>query len=85
MVFNPSAKDFIITANGVYGSALFLFATVDGTISGWNPKVHLPRAIRVVENSRLGSVYEGLAITQTRHGWFLYAANFHDGTVEVYS
>jgi hypothetical protein len=44
--------------------------------------VNLHRAIRVVDNSRLGSVDKGLAITQTLR--FLYATNFHDGTVEVY-
>jgi hypothetical protein len=64
--------------------ALFLFATEDGTINGWNPNVNLHRAVRVVDNSRLGSVYKGLAIALTGQGWLLYVTNFHDGTVEVY-
>jgi uncharacterized protein (TIGR03118 family) len=83
MVFNPSPTDFIVTAGGVSGPALFLFAE-DGTISGWNPIVNLHRAVRVVDNFRLGSVYKGLAIALTGQGWLLYATNFHDGTVEVY-
>jgi uncharacterized protein (TIGR03118 family) len=85
VVFNRSATDFIITANGVSAPAVFIFVSEDGTISGWNPTVNLHRAIRVIDNSRLGSVYKGLAISVTANGGpFLYATNFHDGTVEVY-
>src|SRR6516162_7428280 len=36
-VFNSSMRGFNITQNGVTVPAFFIFATEDGTISGWNP------------------------------------------------
>jgi uncharacterized protein (TIGR03118 family) len=91
-----------VTAAGapVSAPALFLFATEDGTIAGWNPSVN-PQgfdpakagtyAVIVVDNSAQptptnGAVYKGLAIaTNTSSGeTFLYATNFRAGTVEIY-
>src|SRR6266403_323957 len=36
---SPNASDFTITEGGKSGPAIFIFATLDGTISGWNPAV----------------------------------------------
>src|SRR5689334_13765975 len=44
-VFNISGAGFDVTANGNTGSSVFLFATTDGTISGWNPTVDRTHAI----------------------------------------
>jgi len=77
--------------------AVFLFATEDGTIVGWNPGVNpsgfdTAKAgtygiIAPVKNAD-GSVYKGLAIatdtTGTTNVTRLYAANFHNGTVDVF-
>lgn len=90
-VFNGSGA-FAVSENGVSGSAFFIFATEDGTLSGWNPAVDLTNAIRVVDNSKpggvdhseLGAVYKGLAIATTTDGTFIYAANFRDRKVEIY-
>jgi hypothetical protein len=41
--------------------ALFLFATEDGTISGWSPSVDMTHATLTVNNSP-GAVYKGLAL-----------------------
>src|SRR5262249_46389997 len=38
IVYNPTS-DFVITKNGKSAPALFIFDTIDGTISGWNPAV----------------------------------------------
>ena len=81
-------------------AALFLFATEDGTIVGWNPGVNPAGfnpskagtyGVLAVDNSggcgaANGAVYKGLAIaTDAGSGnTFLYAANFRAGTVEVY-
>jgi uncharacterized protein (TIGR03118 family) len=51
---------FQITANGVSAPAHFLFASADGTISAWNPRVDDPKALVVINNSTQGSVYTGL-------------------------
>jgi uncharacterized protein (TIGR03118 family) len=83
MVFNPTT-DFVVSANGNSGPASFLFATEDGTISGWNPTVAFRRAVLAVDNSHIGAVYKGLAFAHTSQGNFIYATNFHDGSVEMY-
>jgi uncharacterized protein (TIGR03118 family) len=71
-VFNASATDF----NG----EKFIFATEDGTVSGWKPG---PGAVLHVDNSAGGdasAVYKGIGLGPS----LLYVANFRAGTVEVY-
>jgi uncharacterized protein (TIGR03118 family) len=71
----------------VSGPGQFIFATEDGTISGWNPNVDLTHAILSVDNANVtsGPVYKGLAMGHNRSGNFLFAANFRFGTVDVYN
>src|SRR6266704_6821716 len=75
----------VIVSNGGVGSpspATFILASEDGTISGFrgNPLVI------AVNNSASGAIYKGLAIaTGTATGDFLYATNFHAGTVDVFN
>jgi uncharacterized protein (TIGR03118 family) len=84
-VFNGSPTDFVVTANGKSGPASFLFATEDGTISGWNFGVNKNNAIRMVDNSGAGAVYKGLTLGTDPDGRdLIYAANFHDGTIDVF-
>lgn len=64
--------------------AQFLFATEDGTIAAWNSAVDPGNARLVVDNSRSGAVYKGMAVAMTSKGPVLYAANFHSGLVEAY-
>jgi uncharacterized protein (TIGR03118 family) len=85
-VFNIAGSGFNITSGGHTGSSVFIFATEDGTISGWNPNVNAASSVLAVDNSQggTGAVYKGLAIAQTEDGTFLYAANFRNGTVDVF-
>src|SRR5581483_4282704 len=83
IVFNGFGG-FTVSANGKSGSSLFIFDTEDGTISGWSPGVDLHNAIRMVDNSGMGSVYKGLAIGQKDNHAFIYANNFNSGWVEMY-
>jgi uncharacterized protein (TIGR03118 family) len=85
-VFNIAGTGFNVSSGGVTGSSVFIFATEDGTISGWNPNVNSGSSILAVDNSQggTGAVYKGLAIGQTEDGTFLYAANFRNGTVDVF-
>lgn len=92
VVFN-STGSFVVSAGGKSGPARFIFATEDGTISGWNPTVDATHAILVVNNSgpglsadrtNLGAVYKGLAIGNNGSGDFVYATNFRNGVVEIY-
>jgi uncharacterized protein (TIGR03118 family) len=84
-VFN-STSGFQISQNGVTAPAVFLFATEDGTISGWNPMVNSGSSVLAVDNSGGGdpAVYKGLTMVQTGGGPLLYAANFHAGAVDVF-
>ncbi|MDR3531505.1 MAG: TIGR03118 family protein [Rhodopila sp.] len=73
--------------------ATFLFATEDGTISGWNAAAGMQSIIAVNEADNpaagdealgLGAVYKGLAIGESDNGPVLFAANFRHGTVDTY-
>ncbi|MGA9529073.1 MAG: TIGR03118 family protein [Terriglobales bacterium] len=64
--------------------AIFLFATLDGTISGWAPQSNPNAAIIAVNNSANGAMYTGLAITSKPSGNFLYAADIANNKVDVY-
>ncbi|MCU1303811.1 MAG: hypothetical protein JWQ87_4095 [Candidatus Sulfotelmatobacter sp.] len=65
-------------------AAIFLFATLDGTISGWAPQSNPNQAIVAVNNSGAGAVYTGLAITSNATGNFLFAADSANNKVDMY-
>jgi uncharacterized protein (TIGR03118 family) len=65
--------------------AIFLFATLDGTISGWAPQSNLTQAIVAVNNWSSGAVYTGLAITNYPTGTnYLFAADNWNNKVDIY-
>ena len=81
IVANTALGQFVLPTSKQ--SALFLFDTEDGTISGWN-LADGTTAELVVDNSSSGAVYKGLAMGVNPSGVFLYATNFHAGTVDVF-
>jgi uncharacterized protein (TIGR03118 family) len=89
---SPTGIVYNGTANGsgefqVQGwSAVFIFATLDGTISGWAPQSNFNQAIIAVDTSTNASpsVYTGLAITNKASGNLLYAADMANNKVDVY-
>jgi uncharacterized protein (TIGR03118 family) len=87
-VFNPTTG-FVVTTSAGSGSALFIFSAEAGQISAWSPAANpfdkTGMATATVEFSSPTAVYKGLAIASTRFGTFLYASNFHDGTVDVFN
>jgi len=80
IVFNGSNGEFQVQG----WQAFFLFATLDGTISGWAPQSNPNDALIAVDNSKSGAVYTGLAITSKPTGNFLYAADAANNKVDVY-
>jgi uncharacterized protein (TIGR03118 family) len=60
---------------------LFLFASEDGTISGWRSA--LGTAAEVLA-TRPGAVYKGITLSSNASGPLLLAANFSEGSVDVY-
>jgi len=83
VIFN-STTDFVVSANTHSAAARFIFATEDGTISGWNPSVDPTNAILAVDNSTSNAVYKGLAMAVKDGRNFLYATDFHNGFVQVF-
>src|SRR5437016_4401942 len=79
VVFN-GGTGFVVNNGAGTSPARFIFASEDGTISGFRG---VP-VVLVVDNSASGAVYKGLAIASTATGDFLYATNFHAGTVDVF-
>ena len=65
-------------------AARFIFATEDGTISGWNPTASATQTILKVDNSAADSIYKSLAVGNNGSGDFLYAADFHGGKIDVF-
>lgn len=66
---------------GHFNGDIFLFASEDGTISGWRGA--LGTAAEVLTNQP-NAIYKGLAMSSNAHGPLLLAANFHQGTVDAY-
>ena len=76
-VFNGSSEFHI------KGSpAVFLFATLDGTISGWVPSVN-PNAAMIAVTTP-GASYTGLAISSKTSGNVLLAADNANNKIDIY-
>jgi uncharacterized protein (TIGR03118 family) len=84
MVFNGTT-DFMITnvPGKTPAPASFIFATLNGTISAWNPAV-TPEQLAVNEVIQAGSVFTGLTLAEAGGNNFLIAANFSRGTIDVF-
>lgn len=88
MIANGSATDFLLAPKT---QALFIFATLDGTIAAWNPNVGITpggnapstNAVTVV-HTKDGSGYTGLTSAFIDGKRYLYAANFLKGRVDVF-
>lgn len=65
-------------------ASVFLFAAMDGTISGWAPQSNFNQSIIAVDNSKTGSMYTGLAITSRKNGNLLFATDMANNKVDVF-
>jgi uncharacterized protein (TIGR03118 family) len=79
-----STSGFVISEHGRKAPATSIFATEDGAIAAWNSKVDRHHALIEVDNSASGAVYKALTIGTDAGGAFIYATNFHNGTVDVF-
>jgi uncharacterized protein (TIGR03118 family) len=80
IVANTSQQGFLVQG----WPSLFMFATLDGTISGWSPVSNPTQAIIAVNNSSTGASYTGLAITNRASGNMIYAADTANRKVDIY-
>lgn len=74
-----SAPGFLGTGTN---TAHFIFSTEDGTIVAWSTST---QAVLKVDFSASGAVFKGLAAGSTGGSNLLYAADFHNGQVDVFA
>jgi uncharacterized protein (TIGR03118 family) len=77
---NPTGQAFN-TVGGFHGD-VFLFVSEDGTISGWRNALGSTAEVLVPANT--ANIYKGMTLARTSNGPVLLAANFKNGTVDVY-
>src|SRR6476619_554363 len=86
-VANPVATEFVLPgacASAPCG-ANFLFASETGNIVGWDPNAPAAGSTTaVIAVSQPGHVYKGLAYANNGSANFIYAADFANGTIDVF-
>jgi uncharacterized protein (TIGR03118 family) len=85
-MFNGSPTNFLLDATH---QATFLWATLDGTIQGWNSAVNATTAVIKVDKSQIptktnGAVYTGATIAGMNGKEYILAANFRSGRIDVF-
>src|SRR5258705_4718249 len=86
-VASPVATEFVLPgacASAPCG-ANFLFASITGNITGWDPNAPAAGSTSaVIAASQPGHVYTGLAYANNGSGNHLYAADFANGAIDVF-
>jgi uncharacterized protein (TIGR03118 family) len=89
---NGNSTDFSVTDGTSTAASVFIFASRTGAITGWNPTVGAPiqtpfgmlsGTAEVGFQANDGAIYDGLAIGTVGGAHFLYAADFHNGKIDV--
>ena len=86
-VFNGTSGFELPGPNGAV-PAFFIFANLNGTISGWNPGSTggLNNAVIAVNNNSMGDVYTGLSMGTVNSNPMLFASDFKKGgAVDVFN
>ncbi len=81
LVWNPTTT-FLVPNQTPSRPATFIFSTENGTIAAWTGGLS-PPDVAVLAFTLPGAVYKGLVFGTNANGVFLFATNFHDGTVDV--
>ena len=64
--------------------AVFVFASEDGRLVAWSPNANSDSGIANTVVTTPNAIYKGLALGTNSDGAFLFATNFHAGTVEAF-
>ena len=89
-MFNGTGQFVIHDASGDTASAIFIFASENGTITGWNPSLPpggtppAPSDQAQVAVSIPRAVFKGVTIASDGNNNFLFATDFHNGKVDVF-
>jgi uncharacterized protein (TIGR03118 family) len=84
IVFNGT-QDFKVGSGAGAAPAAFIFTGEAGMISGWSPTVSANTSITMYDGSADSKVYKALAIGKFNNANYLYAADFHNGKVDVFN
>jgi uncharacterized protein (TIGR03118 family) len=76
---NPTGQLFNNTA--AFHGDLFIFASEDGTISGWRGALGTTAEVLA---TRTTAIYKGITLSSNSSGPLLLAANFAEGTIDAY-
>ncbi len=84
-VFNGT-DGFVVSSGAASGPARFIFSSEAGTITGWSPAVPPPPPSTQAQPAAAvpDAIFKGLAIASNRQGTFLFAADFHHATIDVF-
>jgi uncharacterized protein (TIGR03118 family) len=84
-VYNGTS-DFEVHHATTHGPSVFLFASEDGKLRGWNPGVPASstKAYVIADRSGVGAIYKGLAIATVGSANYLYTTDFHNARVDVF-
>jgi uncharacterized protein (TIGR03118 family) len=77
---NPTGQLF--DGAGHFNGDNFIFASEDGTISGWRGALGTTAEVLA---TRTNAIYKGIALATNATSPVLLAANFAEGTIDVYS
>ena len=83
-VFNTT-NDFVISHDGKSAPATVIFSSENGTIVGFNPAVDPNEGILEADLSQSGAVFKTLTAGSIYGANYLYASDFHNGTVDVFN
>jgi uncharacterized protein (TIGR03118 family) len=87
-----NSNDFSVTDGTNTAASVFIFASKTGAITGWNPMVGAPiqtpfgmlsGTAEVGFQANDGAIYTGLATGDVGGSHYLYAADFHNGKIDV--
>jgi uncharacterized protein (TIGR03118 family) len=78
---NGTPTGQLFDGSGSFKGDIFIFASEDGTISGWRGALGTAAEVLAPGGS---AVYKGIALTTTSHGPTLLAANFANGTLDEF-
>jgi len=87
-VANPVSTEFVLpgACTSAPCGANFLFASITGNITGWDPNAPAAGSTTaVIGASQPGHVYTGLAHGNNGVANFLYAADFANGKIDVFN
>lgn len=84
IVFNTTLG-FVVSELGHFAPSSFIFATEDGTISAYAFTVNRSKAIITINNSPKKACYTGLTLGADGRMSVLYAADFHNGKIDMFN